>query len=78
MAIQVTPIVQKAIEARYNLQFDYTHVNTVMIILKQLNCSILEQEMQLFCRFVIGVPVNRQDEFLYRLKEIKQIEATPV
>ena len=78
MVIQVTPIVQKAIEARYNLQFDYTLVNTVMTIMKQLNCSIIEQEMQLFCRFIIGVPVNRQDEFLYRVKEIKQIEATPV
>ena len=78
MAIQVTPIVQKAIEARYNLQFDYTLVNTVMTIIKQLNCSIIEQEMQLFCRFVIGVPVNRLDELLYRLKEVKGIEAKPV
>lgn len=78
MAIQVTPIVQKAIEARYNLQFDYTLVNTVMTIIKQLNCSIIEQEMQLFCRFVIGVPVNRLDELLYRLKEVKGIEANPV
>src|SRR5688500_9897965 len=76
MVIQVTPIVQKAIETRYNLQFDYTLVNTVMTIVKQLNCSIIEQEMQLFCRFVIGVPVNRQDEFLYRLKEIKNIEVS--
>lgn len=76
MVIQVTPIIQKAIEARYNLQFDYTLVNTVMTIIKQLNCSIIEQEMQLFCRFVIGVPVNRQDEFLYRLKEIKNIEVS--
>ena len=78
MAIQVTPIVQKAIEARYNLQFDYTLVNTVMTIIKQLNCSIIEQEMQLFCRFVIGVPVNRLDELLYRLNELKSIEANPL
>ncbi|HKH63686.1 MAG TPA: YigZ family protein [Flavitalea sp.] len=74
IAIQVTPTVQKAIEISYNLQFDYTQVNTVMTITKQLNCSIFEQEMQLFCRFLVGVPVHREEEFLHRLKEIKNIE----
>ena len=74
MAIQVTPFVQRAIEARYKLQFDYTQVNDVMTIIKKFNCSILEQEMQLFCRFLLGVPVNRQEEFLHRLKELKNME----
>jgi uncharacterized YigZ family protein len=74
LVIQVTPAVQKAIEVLYRLQFDYTLVNTVMTIIRQLNCSIIEQEMQLFCRFLIGVPLSRQQEFLYRIKEIKNIE----
>lgn len=74
MVIQVTPVVQKSIEVVYTLQFDYTIVNTVMTVIKQLNCSILEQEMQLFCRFVVGVPVSRKDEFLYRLRELPNIE----
>ena len=74
MVIQVTPVIQKAIELVYTLQFDYTLVNTVMIIIKQLNCSIIQQEMQLFCRFLVGVPVSRQEEFLYRLGEIPNIE----
>ena len=74
IAIQVTPIVQKAIEVRYKLQFDYTQVNIVMTITKQLNCSIVEQEMQLFCRFLVAVPVNREAAFLHRLKEVRDIE----
>ena len=74
IAIQVTPTVQKAIEVKYRLQFDYTQMNIVMTITKQLNCSIIEQEMQLFCRFLVGVPVKRQEEFLHRLKEVKDIE----
>jgi uncharacterized YigZ family protein len=74
LVIQVTPITQKAIEIIYVLQFDYTQMNIIMSILKQLNCTVIRQEMQLFCRFSIGVPVSRQHELLYRLKEIKNVE----
>jgi uncharacterized YigZ family protein len=74
MVMQVTPSVQKSIDVSYTLQFDYTTVNTVITLMKQLNCTIIEQEMQLFCRFVVGVPISREEEFLYRIKELKNIE----
>jgi len=74
LVIQVTAIVQKPIEVMYTLQFDYTLMNTVITILKQLNCSVIDKEMQLFCRFSIGVPVSRQEELLYKLGEIKNVE----
>ncbi|MBC7828827.1 MAG: YigZ family protein [Chitinophagaceae bacterium] len=74
LVIQVTPIVQKAIEIIYTLEFDYTMMNSMMIIIKQLNCSIINQETQLFCRFSIGVPVKREQEFLYRVGELKNIQ----
>lgn len=74
LTMQVTPIVQKVVEEVYYLQFDYTQANNIITLLKQLQCSILEQEMQLFCRFTIGVPLNKLDEFVYRIKEMKNIE----
>lgn len=74
LVIQVSTIIQKPIESIYELQFDYTRVNVVMTLLKMLNCSIVEQEMQLFCRFVVGVPIAKRDEFLYRIKELPNIE----
>lgn len=74
LAIQVTPVIQKPIEVIYLVQFDYTLLNTIITIIRQLNCSTIKQEMQLFCRFIIGVPVNRQEEFNYRLGELKNVE----
>jgi uncharacterized YigZ family protein len=71
MALQVTPIVQKPIEVNYSLQFDYTMMNDVMTIVKQYNCTVLSQEMQLFCLMNIGVPKNRLEEVLYKLKEVR-------
>ena len=74
MALQVTPVIQKSIETNYTLQFDYTQMNEVMIVVKQLNCTVLEKDMNLFCHLVIGIPKGRMDEALYKFKEIRNVE----
>jgi uncharacterized YigZ family protein len=63
MAFQVTPIIQKQIEIKYSIEFDYTQMNEVMMVLKQFNCTIITQEMQLFCNI----------KTLYRLKELQNV-----
>lgn len=74
LALQTVPFVQKPIEVIYRVQFDYTSMNEVMMIIKQFNCSIIQQDIQLFCLFTIGVPVNRLEEVLYKLKELHTVE----
>ncbi len=74
MALQLVPIVQKPIELVYVLQFDYTQVNEVMNIVKQYNCTIGRQEMQLFCQLSIGISKSRLDEVLYKLKQLHTVE----
>lgn len=73
MALQLTPVIQKAIELVYHLQFDYTQSNEVMQIVKQYNCSIIQQEMQLFCLLTIGIPSARKEEVLYKLEQLYTI-----
>ena len=74
MALQVTPVVQKPIEVVYTLQFDYTQMNEIMMHVKQMNCQVLEKDMNLFCRLVIGIPKGRLDEALYKFKDIRNVE----
>jgi uncharacterized YigZ family protein len=74
LALQVTPIVQKPVEVNYSLQFDYTLMNDVMTIVKQFSCTVLNQEIQLFCRMKIGIPKNRLEEALYKLKAFHSLE----
>ena len=74
MALQLVPVVQKPIEVLYELHFDYTLMNEVMMIVKQFNCTVAGQEMQLFCLLKIGIPKARMEEVLYRLKEIHALE----
>ncbi|MEO5782865.1 MAG: YigZ family protein [Ginsengibacter sp.] len=73
LALQLIPIVQKQVETIYFLEFDYTQMNPVMTIVKQYNCTILQQERQLFCVVKLGVPKNRETEVLYSLKELKGV-----
>ena len=74
LALQVTPIIRKPIEKKYLIEFDYTRINEVMTLLKQFSCTIISQEMQLFCRIVTGIPIGRLTEVLYRLQELPQVK----
>jgi uncharacterized YigZ family protein len=74
MALQTTPVVQKAVEINYELLFDYSLINPVMHIVKQYNCAVHGQELQLFSRMHIGVPKNRLEEVLYKLKDLHSVE----
>jgi len=74
LVLQLTPVVRKTVEVFYNLQFDYMQMNEVMMIVKQCECTVIEKELQLFCTMKLGVPLNREEETLYRLHEIRNLE----
>ena len=74
LVLQVTPIVQKQIEFTCHIQFDYTQMNEVMMVLKQYGCNIISNELQLFCIIKTGIPTNRVNEVLYKLKEMQGVD----
>lgn len=73
LVLQVVPIVQKPVMVRYTLQFDYTQMNDIMLVIKQLQANVLSQELQLFNLVTVQVPKNRQVEFEYRLKNFHNV-----
>ena len=78
LVLQVTPIVQKQIEEAYIIHFDYTQINDVMMVLKQCSCTVITQEIQLFCNITTGIPKSRLTEVLYRLKEFQNVETKKI
>jgi uncharacterized YigZ family protein len=78
MVLQVTAVVPKPILISYRVQFDYTQMNDVMKLLKQFECTVLKQETQLFCSVEIGVPKNRQEELLYKLRDLRGVEVEKI
>lgn len=77
LALQVTKFVKKPVLLDYQVQFDYTQMNDVMRVVKQFECMVYRQDMQLFCVMDIGVPRYRKDEALFMLNEIRGITLTP-
>lgn len=73
LSLQVTPIIQKPILNIYELQFDYTVKNSIMTIVKQLNCEVIENENQLFCIMKIGVQTSKEAEFVHRLNDFHTV-----
>lgn len=74
LVLQVVPIVQKPVMVNYSIHFDYTQMNEIMMIIKQLQCIIIEQENQLFSIVKVGVPKSRMVELEYRIKNLKNVE----
>lgn len=74
LVLQTTTVIQQPIEVNYELHFDYTKMNDVMMLVKQCNCTILNQETQLFCILKMGIPKARVEETLYRLKELLTVD----
>jgi len=74
LALQLTAIVQKAVMVQYELQFDYTVMNEVMMVVKRFGLSVLQNEMQLFCRMVIGIPKENLDLTLEKLQHMRGLE----
>ena len=73
-ALQTTAIVQKPVLHHFHLQFDYTQMNEVMMVVKQFDCVVEKQETQLFCSMNIGVPQNWLAEVENKLNDLRGVE----
>src|SRR5688572_19250236 len=47
LALQLTPITQNPVLEEYELHFDYTLINEVMLVMKRFACTTIKSEMQL-------------------------------
>jgi uncharacterized YigZ family protein len=74
LALQLTAIVQKPMLVQYDLHFDYTLMNEVMMVVKRFGCVVLQSEMQLFCRMAIGIPKESLYLCLEKLKDLHGVE----
>jgi uncharacterized YigZ family protein len=73
LALQLIPRVQKAVEIKYELNFNYHQMNEVMMIVKQYNCNVTKQVAQLFVQLKMDIPKHRLEEVLNKLGELREV-----
>ncbi len=74
LALQMVPVVTKAIEVPYNISFNHQDINEVMRIIKHVGGNMLEHELGLFPFVKAGIPKNRADEFEMRIGDLRNVE----
>lgn len=62
--------IEKNVEFELKLNFDYTLMNEVMMIIKQFDGTVKKQEMMLFCNFEVAFPLSNRDRALSKLQSI--------
>lgn len=67
---EMAEIVEKAIEATLFLEFDYNLLGEIMNVAKYFDAQIIEQEMALFCRLKLSIPLTRAADLRERITAI--------
>lgn len=62
-------VIEKPITEAVQAGFEYTSLNLVMRLIRKYDAVILAKKEELFCDYLIAIPLNRKEEFL---KEIAQ------
>lgn len=66
-------VIEKWIEQRVTIQFDYPVMGEVLYLLKQSEAIIYKQELQLFCEVEAGIPRIHAHEYISKLSEIRGV-----
>ena len=61
MVLENSIIVEKTINIKYLISFDYKNMNTVMRIVKEKNLNMVDQKLEMVCQIIISV--RKRDAF---------------
>jgi len=78
LALQLIPVLKKAVEINYELHFDYTKMNEVMTLVKQYGCTVIAHETQLFCLMKIGIPKARLQDMLFKFNDLPTVNVQKI
>jgi len=76
LALPDTMVIKKSVLINFRLQFDHSLTHEVMKMVKQFDCVVIKQELQLFCLMEIGVPKSRLEEVVNKLKDLRDVEVS--
>ncbi len=79
MAMEVADIIEKTIDKKFKVRFEYKDMNNVMRVIKEKNLNVLNQKMDMSCEIELGI---RKSEYKNALEafvpyyEVKVLEET--
>lgn len=74
MCLQVVPLVQKNRTQQYCIRFDYTQMNEIMRVVKQVRAEVLKNEPGLFSTLYVAIPLAEETQFTTHIKNMRDVE----
>lgn len=62
MALEASSIIEKTIDVRFKITFDYKNINKVMRIIKEKKLNVISQKMELDCQIEITIRKKNAEE----------------
>lgn len=74
LCLQMVPLVQKDRTQQYCIRFDYTQMNEVMRIVKQVRAEVVKNEPSLFSSLYVHVSFAEEERFVQHVKNLRDVE----
>lgn len=73
LAIEQSKIIEKTIDLKFKIQFDYKNINLVMRVLKDKNASIISQNMGEKCEIIIAIRKKNAENLFENIKNFYEV-----
>jgi putative IMPACT (imprinted ancient) family translation regulator len=73
-AIAQCSVVEKNVEVMVALRFDYTVMNEVMMVIREFQIRIHQQDQGLFCSYTLAIPLEHKAAAMQKLQQIRGLE----
>lgn len=74
LALEKSIIVEKTINVKYRIQFDYKNMNKVMRIIKEKQLTVVSQTLELDCELIISVRLNHAQQIFEIFDALYEIQ----
>lgn len=73
-ALAQCSVVEKNVEVLVPVRFDYTVMNEVMMVIREYQIRIHQQDQGLFCSYVLAIPLEHENTAMHKLRQIRGLE----
>lgn len=74
LALEASEILERTINVNFELSFNYDLMNVVQRVIKENNISIISQQLEMDCKYIIEVRKNKAAAIFKILEAIYQLE----
>jgi uncharacterized YigZ family protein len=74
LTLENAEIIEKTIDATFNLQFEYKDLNKIMRLIKEKHLKVKDQKMEMLCDFTISVRKKEKKGVLRAIEDLRCVK----